>query len=409
MDQPLDRTTLNGWIQTYINKTEQAIQGTPPPFRDIINHITKSYMCKCKHGTQTDRYTNNGCTCANQVIPSTKIMNIICMELHIRAAAYSNPYLDNSHFSLWASTYPDDSWLGATHTIDELNWTDRYTFVNPPAEYWERTINRIIEHLKKNDKPKRMVLTMRATSDEEREGVISRLRDNTCDDVEIETLATITGKSGALRPSVPWASTRTLTLDEDVHLILIQNILAQRMDAVNIRNLIQKINNANSKDEENVEDEIYELDNENMQKVSPPVTLKSIIANRKRKITQRPHEIIRVPTVTQDDVKQDQWMEWTQPWKKRKSKELQTKWTTAADSIAHHPRMAGIAGILPPKIRSKQSKAGDPIKRKSYCITEVTAEARNKIRKISTKTLQAILEIRKQHRKQKWPPDKPIG
>ena len=75
------------------------------------------------------------------------------------------------------------------------------------------------------------------------------------------------------------------------------------------------------------------------------------------------------------------------PWKKSKPNDSKTKWTSAEDSIANHPRLAGLIGILPQKTTRKSTPKGESIKRKIHCITEITAQSRNKIRKIQTDVL----------------------
>ena len=95
--------------------------------------------------------------------------------------------------------------------------------------------------MKEEDKPKRMILTMISSTNEDKENVIDRLTDNTPDSVEARIIATIIGASGTLQPSIPWVNTTALTIEEDMHLILIQNTLAQHMDSIDLSDLRKQI------------------------------------------------------------------------------------------------------------------------------------------------------------------------
>ena len=79
------------------------------------------------------------------------------------------------------------------------------------------------------------------------------------------------------------------------------------------------------------------------------------------------------------------------------------EWNTMADSIAHHPRLAGLVGILPTPAKSSNEKTTTA----PTCILNLKAQAKTEVRTATTKAIDAIIQIRARHRKQNWPPNTP--
>ena len=164
--EPIKKDTYNDWTRNYTNVA--ASTQNPPSFKDILNHAVLSYQCSCKKGMSTTRFRDQ-CSCREHILLTAPIINLLCTQLNIRAAAYSNPYAHNTHYDLWESRYPYDKWLGATHTHGSLDWTQRYTLVMPPTNQVVPAIEKIVDHFtnSKDDTPIRIVLTIPQTNQEE--------------------------------------------------------------------------------------------------------------------------------------------------------------------------------------------------------------------------------------------------